>query len=107
MIKYYKMFFVVNVITLLSGCYYKNNCIFSPQSVYCMEKKVSDFDRYSKINISLKQKQDDIKQCGGSPDKYGNIFESLRKANPGGNGEWLAVRAFDNCMKSKGYRFTE
>lgn len=107
MTKLYELLLITNIAALFSGCYYKDNCLILPQSVYCMDKKISDFDRYSKINTSLKQKEDDIKQCGGVPDKYGNIFEPLRKTNPEGDNDWLAVKKFSNCMKNKGYNYTD
>ena len=100
---FFKYFLIMLLFIFFSGC----SACWSPMPVVSCGYRQPDIERYSKINTSLKQKQDDIKQCGGSPDKYGNIFEPLRKANPGGNNEWLAVRAFDNCMGSKGYRFTE
>ena len=105
-IKCLKIIFITNIITL-AGCYYKDNCLVFPQSVYCMDKQISDFDRYSKERVSLEQKTDDIKQCGGVPDKHGYIFEPLRQANQGGDKGWLAVRNFDNCMKNKGYNYTD
>ncbi|QIO05474.1 hypothetical protein [Acinetobacter shaoyimingii] len=106
-LKYLKVVFLTNAFALLGGCYYKDNCLILPQSVYCMDKTISDFDRYTKTGISLKQKENDIKQCGGTPDKNGNIFGPLRKANSGGNSDLLAVKKFSNCMKNKGYSYTD
>ena len=102
-----KIILLLSTFSILMGCYYKSNCLVFPQSVYCMDKTISDFDRYTKTGISLKQKENDIKQCGGVPDKHGYIFEPLRQANQGGDKGWLAVRNFDNCMKNKGYSYTD
>lgn len=100
------MLVIVNTMTILSSCYFKSDCLVLPQSVYCPTKKKSDYDSYSKTNVGLQQKNDDIKSCGGVVDKYGSIFTPFRKANPADDG-FLAIKNFGICMKSKGYMYID
>lgn len=100
---YFKYFLMILSFIFLSG----SSTCWSPMPVVSCGYRKPDIERYSKINTSLKQKEDDIRQCGGEIDKYGNIFASIRRANPGEENGWLAVKKFSNCMKNKGYYSVE
>ena len=106
-----KKFIYINICFLsliLSSCYYKEGCWYSPQNVYCPQKNFkSDVQRYYKIDgqpVSEEQKINDIKTCGVVPDKDGNFFRAIRKANPKDDG-FDASKKVGECMKAKNYKY--
>lgn len=99
-------------ILFFSGCYYerKTRCLKMPQSVHCFREKISDVDRCKKEGISDNEKMIDIHACNVTPDEDGNIFQPIREAYPikaFGNKGHLIIKAFGECMKSKGYKFND
>ena len=97
---------LIGIFLLLTSC---NGC-WSPMPVVTCggySNNKSNFDSYEKIGINQVQKIQDISDCGAIPDKYGNIFTPLRQANSGEQQGWAAIKKFDNCMKTKGYKYNE
>ncbi len=103
-------FLILGMVYLLSAC---NGCWTPMPVVSCgSPQKKSNVDSYTKKGILQEQKNSDIKEClgidyGDIPDKYGSIAEALRKKYPHSNDGWKKVRAFDSCMKNKGYIFDD
>lgn len=110
-----KILFCIGLMSLLSGCYVERSICFAEPYLGLCQHDTSDFDGYSKIGQTKKQKTIDIKDCGATISGFGNIFPSLleRAKEENKNGNWYSeiqtrvklIKEFDQCMERKGYKF--
>lgn len=85
---------------LLSGCWYSNGCVYTPQMINCSEQKIafSSIEYYQKSSTigktNIKQRWKDAVACGAkNGDKHlFSVIEPLDNSI-----------SFDNCMIDKGY----
>lgn len=97
---------------LVSGCYYSDGCIYSPQMVNCYVDKGKDwpyiayFQKKGNLgNTNAEQRWQDVRLCGGiNISKETNNFQIKNEREPDGSINIIAVNNFESCMLNKGYK---
>ncbi|OOR95668.1 hypothetical protein B0186_11250 [Canicola haemoglobinophilus] len=92
----------------LSGCFYHDGCIYTPQMVNCSyDSDYPDITRYQKIDkigrTSPKQRWLDAINCGAQYNEDGWIHETLPKLDKSSFYNINGKRRFVLCMKEKNY----
>lgn len=102
-------FILIILSFILSGCYYSDGCMYTPQMVNCVYNDVGkypDITTYYKVNMTTDKnvRWKDAIACGAVYDKEGWIYKNLKSVGAPDERNTNARREFYLCMENKGYK---
>lgn len=103
-----KVTYVMSILLLMTGCYWRDGCLVTPQQVNCYNqndyKVIQAYQKKESIGYTdIEQRKKDVLECGVRNYNGGNL--DLSAQFPDMKNEDIIPRrvSIDNCMEKKGY----